>query len=39
MAPSLPAKYKTADKMDFEAPLTTLIWLGSLLSIARNLWD
>jgi K(+)-stimulated pyrophosphate-energized sodium pump len=30
------AKYKTADKMDFEAPLTTLIWLGSLLSIAAT---
>jgi K(+)-stimulated pyrophosphate-energized sodium pump len=30
------AKYKTADKMDFEAPLTTLIWLASLLSIAAT---
>jgi K(+)-stimulated pyrophosphate-energized sodium pump len=30
------AKYKTADKMDFESPLTTLIWLGSLLSIAAT---
>jgi len=28
------AKYATADKMDFEAPLTTLVWLTSILSIA-----
>jgi K(+)-stimulated pyrophosphate-energized sodium pump len=27
-------KYATADKMDFEAPLTTLVWLTSLVSIA-----
>ncbi len=27
------AKYATADKMDFEAPLTTLVWLTSVLSI------
>jgi len=30
------AKYKTADKMDFEVPLTTLIWLASLLSIGAT---
>jgi K(+)-stimulated pyrophosphate-energized sodium pump len=28
------AKYGNADKFDFEAPLTTLVWLTSLLSIA-----
>src|SRR5690348_11924973 len=28
------AKYGNADKMNFEAPLTTLVWLTSLLSIA-----
>jgi len=28
------AKYAKADKMDFEAPLTTLVWLTSLVSIA-----
>jgi K(+)-stimulated pyrophosphate-energized sodium pump len=27
------AKYGSADKMDFEAPLTSLVWLTSLLSI------
>jgi K(+)-stimulated pyrophosphate-energized sodium pump len=27
------AKYGTADKMDFEAPLTTLVWLTSIISI------
>jgi K(+)-stimulated pyrophosphate-energized sodium pump len=27
------AKYKNAEKMNFEAPLTTLVWLTSLLSI------
>jgi len=27
------AKYKDADKMDFEAPLTSLVWLTSLVSI------
>src|SRR5258708_11039863 len=27
-------KYAHADKMDFEAPLTTLVWLTSLVSIA-----
>src|SRR5258706_6376616 len=27
------AKYAKADKMDFEAPLTTLVWLTSILSI------
>src|SRR4029077_2299718 len=27
-------KYANADKMDFEAPLTTLVWLTSLVSIA-----
>jgi K(+)-stimulated pyrophosphate-energized sodium pump len=27
------AKYAQADKMDFEAPLTTLVWLTSLVSI------
>jgi K(+)-stimulated pyrophosphate-energized sodium pump len=30
------AKYKTVDSMNFEAPLTTLIWLASLLSIAAT---
>jgi K(+)-stimulated pyrophosphate-energized sodium pump len=30
------AKYKTVDKMDFEVPLTTLIWLASFLSIAAT---
>src|ERR1044072_6513931 len=28
------AKYANADKMNFEAPLTTLVWLTSILSIA-----
>jgi K(+)-stimulated pyrophosphate-energized sodium pump len=28
------AKYGNADKMNFEAPLTSLVWLTSLLSIA-----
>jgi K(+)-stimulated pyrophosphate-energized sodium pump len=28
------AKYANADRMDFEAPLTTLVWLTSLVSIA-----
>jgi K(+)-stimulated pyrophosphate-energized sodium pump len=28
------AKYAHADKMNFEAPLTTLVWLTSILSIA-----
>ena len=28
------AKYANADKIDFEAPLTTLVWLTSILSIA-----
>jgi K(+)-stimulated pyrophosphate-energized sodium pump len=28
------ARYATADRMDFEAPLTTLVWLTSLVSIA-----
>lgn len=28
------AKYLTADKMDFEAPLTNLVWLTSLVSVA-----
>src|SRR5450432_3736720 len=27
------AKYENADKFDFEAPLTTLVWLTSILSI------
>ncbi len=27
-------KYKTADKMNFEAPLTSLVWLTSILSVA-----
>jgi K(+)-stimulated pyrophosphate-energized sodium pump len=30
------AKYKNADKMDFESPLTMLIWLASLLSIGAT---
>ncbi|MEZ4359067.1 MAG: sodium-translocating pyrophosphatase [Kofleriaceae bacterium] len=28
------ARYLTADKMDFEAPLTNLVWLTSLVSVA-----
>ncbi len=28
------AKYATADKMNFEAPLTSLVWLTSVVSIA-----
>ncbi len=28
------AKYEAASKMDFEAPLTTLVWLTSIVSIA-----
>jgi len=28
------AKYKDADEMDFEAPLTSLVWLTSVISIA-----
>jgi K(+)-stimulated pyrophosphate-energized sodium pump len=28
------ARYATADRMNFEAPLTTLVWLTSLVSIA-----
>src|SRR6266516_1762830 len=28
------AKYRTADHMNFEAPLTTLVWLTSIVSIA-----
>ena len=27
------ARYRTADQMDFEAPLTTLVWLTSIVSI------
>ncbi len=30
------ARFKTADKMDFESPLTMLIWLASLLSIGAT---
>ena len=30
------AKYANADKMNFEAPLTNLVWLTSLLSIAAT---
>ncbi len=28
------ARYKTADTMDFEAPLTFLVWLTSIISVA-----
>jgi len=28
------AKYRTADQMNYEAPLTTLVWLTSLVSVA-----
>ncbi|MEO8217940.1 MAG: sodium-translocating pyrophosphatase [Acidobacteriota bacterium] len=28
------ARYATADKMDFEAPLTSLVWLTSIVSVA-----
>ncbi|HEY0839939.1 MAG TPA: sodium/proton-translocating pyrophosphatase, partial [Vulgatibacter sp.] len=31
------ARYATASKMNFEAPLTSLVWLTSLVSIAGNL--
>jgi K(+)-stimulated pyrophosphate-energized sodium pump len=30
------AKYANADKMNFEAPLTTLVWLTSFISIAMT---
>lgn len=30
------ARYENADKMDFEAPLTFLVWLTSLVSIGLN---
>ena len=30
------ARFQTADKMDFESPLTMLIWLASLLSIGAT---
>jgi K(+)-stimulated pyrophosphate-energized sodium pump len=30
------SKYANADKMNFEAPLTTLVWLTSLVSIAAT---
>jgi K(+)-stimulated pyrophosphate-energized sodium pump len=30
------ARYGTADKMNFEAPLTTLVWLTSFVSIAMT---
>ena len=28
------AKYDNVDKMNFEAPLTSLVWLTSIVSIA-----
>src|ERR1700754_2404462 len=28
------ARYKTADKMNFEAPLTSLVWITSIVSVA-----
>ena len=31
------AKYGTADKMNFEHPLTTLVWLTSIVSVAHDL--
>jgi K(+)-stimulated pyrophosphate-energized sodium pump len=30
------AKYEKADKMDFEAPLTVLVWLTSIVSVAAT---
>ncbi len=30
------AKYQNADKMNYEAPLTTLVWLTSIVSIAAT---
>ena len=30
------SKYQNADKMDYEAPLTSLVWLTSLISIAAT---
>ena len=30
------AKYATLDKMDYEAPLTSLVWLTSIISIAAT---
>ena len=28
------ARFKDVDKMDFEAPLTSLVWVTSLVSVA-----
>src|SRR5262249_16010118 len=30
------ARYKAADKMNFEAPLTALVWVTSLISVATT---
>jgi hypothetical protein len=30
------AKYAAADKMNFEAPLTSLVWLTSIISITAT---
>ena len=30
------AKYRNATKMNFEAPLTTLVWLTSIVSVAAT---
>jgi K(+)-stimulated pyrophosphate-energized sodium pump len=30
------SKYETADKMNFEAPLTTLVWLTSIVSVVMT---
>ena len=32
------AKYSNVTKMNFEAPLTTLVWLTSLISVAATYW-
>src|SRR5204862_7926488 len=34
IAAGVKAKYRTADHMNYEAPLTTLVWLTSLVSVA-----
>ena len=33
------AKYGSADEMNFEAPLTSLVWLTSIISIAHDVCD
>ena len=31
------ARYANADKMNYEAPLTSLVWLTSMISVAADL--